>query len=197
MNWFERYGIVGLFIIGMTFIAISICLSLAYYFYSERLADKKETFRIYGLDTLLYQINEQSSINTSFMILLGTEMVPPHKNLDYFKQHFQIQNIEVLSSLHRVLFGEDADSTLVAEWKKINESNRFQDEKKKMFDRAILFKDNKADGGSTKFGINLLNQIERLTKLLHVLMTALIIFQVVGLVLNQIAIILQIAWKES
>ncbi|MFX0199640.1 MAG: hypothetical protein ACFFCW_26250 [Candidatus Hodarchaeota archaeon] len=192
-----RKLIICLFIVGMVFIVISTFLSLSHYYYSERLAEKNETFRIYGLDSLLYQINEQSSINTSFMILLGTEMVPPYKNLDYFKQHFQVQNIEILSSLHRVLFGEDADPALVAEWRKINEPNKFQDEKKKMFDRGILFKDNKADGGPTKFGLNLLNQIESLTSRQHGLMTALIIFQVIGLALNQIAIILQIVWKKA
>lgn len=189
--------IIWLFIVGMTFIVVSICLSLTYYHYSERLSEKNETYRLYGLDTLLYQINEQSTINTSFIILLGTEMVPPYKNLDYFRNHFRVQNIETLSSLHRSLFGKDPDRDLVAKWKKIDEANKFQDEKKNMFDQAILYKDNKSDGGPTKFGINLLNEIESLTKELHILMVAAIILQVLGLVMNQIGIILQIVWKES
>ena len=95
----SRKVIIPLFIIGMACIIISVLLSLTHYFFSERLADKNETFRKYGLDILLYQVNEQSAINTSFMILLGTEMVPPCKRLNYFKQHFHVQNIETLRSL--------------------------------------------------------------------------------------------------
>ena len=189
--------IIWLFIIGMGFIVTSIFLSFTYFYYNERLAEKNETYRLYGLDTLLYQVNEQSSINTSFMILLGTEMVPPHKNLDYFRRHFRTQNFETLSSLHRVLFGKDPSLNLVSEWRKIDESNKFQDEKKKMFDKAILYKNDKLDGGPTKFGSNLLSQIENLTKRVHQLMIISIIFQVIGLVLNQIAIIFQITSKEG
>ena len=131
------------------------------------------------------------------MILLGTEMVPAYKNIDYFKKHFHVQNIETLSSLHRVLFGKDPAPTLVSEWKKISEANKFQDEKKKMFDKAILYKDDNRDGGPTKFGLNLFNEIKKLTKMIHGLMIASIIFQAIGLVLNQIAIIFQIVWKEE
>lgn len=193
----SRKVIILLLIIGMAFIAISVWLSLTHYFLSERLADKNETFRIYGLDCLLYQVNEQSALNTSFMILLGTEIVPPYKRLDYFKQHFHVQNIETLSSLHRVLFGRDVDPALLAKWKKIKEHNKYQDEKKKMFDRALLYRDDKRDGGASKFGLKLFSQIKKLKNWLHFSMTASIILQVIGLALNQLAIILQVGWKEA
>lgn len=193
----SRKVIILLFIIGMAFIAISVLLSLTHYFLSERLAEKNEAFRIYGLDCLLYQVNEQSALNTSFMILLGTEIVPPYKGLDYFKQHFHVQNIETLSSLHRVLFGEDVDPALLAKWKKIKEHNKYQDEKKKMFDRAILYRDDKEAGGHLKFGLKLFSQMKRLKEWLHFSMTASIILQVIGLALNQLAVILQMVWKEA
>lgn len=193
----RKKHIIWLFIIGIAFIVISIILSMTYYHYSEKLAEKNEAYRLYGIDILLYQINEQSTINTSFMILLGTEMVPPYKNLDYFKNHFHVQNIETLSSLHRALFGKDPDHDLVEKWKKIYESNKFQDEKKKMFDQAIERSGNKTEGGPTKFGLNLFNEIENLTKKMHLLMTASVILQILGVVLNQVGIILQIVWKEG
>ncbi len=147
----KRRTVIWLFSVGVTLIIISILLTLTHYFIDKSLGDEVEKFRLYGLDVIEYQINEQSAINTSFMILLGTEIVPKYKRLDYFKQHFHVQNVEILSSLHRVLFGEDPDPELLKKWNMIRESNEYQNEKKKMFDRAIEFRDNKREGGPSKF----------------------------------------------
>jgi hypothetical protein len=183
--------------LGITFIVISIFLTLTHYFIDKQLGDEVEKFRLYGLDVIEYQINEQSAINTSFMILLGTEIVPKYRQLNYFKQHFHVQNIETLSSLHRVLFGKDPDPTLIGTWNRITEHNAYQDEKKKMFDRAILFKDDKHGGGPSKYGLTLLARINTMKKWKDYSITTAIILQVIGLLLNQIAMIKKNTWKEE
>ncbi|HVO68057.1 MAG TPA: hypothetical protein VMT12_16395 [Syntrophales bacterium] len=179
----------SLLVFGMVLIGLSILLTLLHYLIDRQLGEEEEKFRLYGLDVVNYHISDQSTVNTSFMILLGTEMVPKYKRLDYFKEHFYVQNIETLCSLHRVLFGEDADPALVQTWKKLTNWNEYQDEKKKMFDKAILFKDDKSEGRPSRFGKDLLDRIKSMKKWKDCTMTSAIILQVIGLSLNQIAII--------
>ena len=192
----ESRAVNRLLTLGITFIVVSILLTLTNYFVDKRLGDEAEKFRLYGLDVINYEINEQSVINTSFMVLLGTEIVPGYKQLNYFKQHFHVQNIETLSSLHRVLFGKDPDPALLGTWDKITDHNVYQDEKKKMFDRASLLKDDKHKGGPLKYGQNLLERMNTMKKWKDYSITSAIILQVIGLLLNQIAMIKKNAWKE-
>lgn len=191
-----KKSIARLFWLGCFFIAVSLVLTSFLYFANKRIDYYTDREREHAFNAILYHINDVAALIDAHGIAVLNEINPDSKTGRFFQDNLKTHTLETLRFMYRILFGKEPDSEQERKWQNLKTWPQHINEKLTMFQNAITetltVEQLKSGFYISKYGEKLYEDSERWKKWRDWLTFVSIALQILGLLLNQVAIVKEI-----